>query len=87
MTIFVQISYQETSNMDNQTKILVNRIYEKMKTVDESIDEKGQKLFKIRDELSKLYEQSRMLQSELNQLSITQAENMREFFILYEHLD
>ena len=45
-----------------------------MKTVDESIDEKGQKLFKIRDELSKLSEQSRMLQSKLNQLSITQAE-------------
>ena len=79
MIIFLQILYQETSNMDNQAIILVNRIYEKMKTVDESIDEKGQKLFKIRDELSKLYEQSRMLQSELNQLSITQAENTREF--------
>ena len=58
-----------------------------MKTVDESIDEKGQKLFKIRDELSKLSEQCRMLQSELNQLSITQAENMREFLILCVHLD
>ncbi|KAL3359700.1 hypothetical protein AABB24_016291, partial [Solanum stoloniferum] len=76
-----------SSNMDNQTKILVNRIYEKMKTVDESIDDKSQKLFKIRDELSKLSEQSRILQSELNQLSTAQAENMREFILLYEHLD
>ncbi|KAG5592052.1 hypothetical protein H5410_042566 [Solanum commersonii] len=50
MTIFLQILFPETSNMDNQTKILVNRIYEKMKTVDESIDDKSQKLFKIRDE-------------------------------------
>ncbi|KAG5589673.1 hypothetical protein H5410_040187 [Solanum commersonii] len=58
-----------------------------MKKVDESIDEKGQKLFKIRDELSKLSEQSRMLQSEINQLSTTQAENMREFLLLCEHLD
>ncbi|KAH0636368.1 hypothetical protein KY285_036121 [Solanum tuberosum] len=73
--------------MDNQTKILVNRIYEKMKTVDESIDDKSQKLFKIRDELSKLSEQSRMLQSEINQLSTTQAESMREFLLLCEHLD
>ncbi|KAG5573337.1 hypothetical protein H5410_063103 [Solanum commersonii] len=64
-----------------------NRIYEKMKTVDESIDEKSQKLFKIRDELSKLSEQSRMLQFEINQLSTTQAENMREFLLLCEHLD
>lgn len=62
-------------------------IYEKMKTVDESIDDKSQKLFKIRDELSKLSEQSRILQSELNQLSTAQAENMREFILLYEHLD
>ncbi|KAG5587036.1 hypothetical protein H5410_047470 [Solanum commersonii] len=73
--------------MDNQTKILVNRIYEKMKTVDESIDEKSQKLFKIRDELSKLSKQSRMLQFEINQLSTTQAENMREFLLLCEYLD
>ncbi|KAH0657961.1 hypothetical protein KY289_026709 [Solanum tuberosum] len=58
-----------------------------MKTVDESIDVKSQKLFKIRDELSKLSEQSRMLQSELNQLSTTQAESMREFLLLCEHLD
>ncbi|KAG5592073.1 hypothetical protein H5410_042587 [Solanum commersonii] len=62
------ISFPEMSNMDNQTKILVNRIYERMKIVDESIDEKSQKLFKIRDELSKLSEQSRMLQFDLNQL-------------------
>ncbi|KAG5596116.1 hypothetical protein H5410_037348 [Solanum commersonii] len=73
--------------MDNQTKILVNRIYDKMKTVDESIDEKGQKLFKIRDDLSKLSEQSQILQFEINQLSTTQAENMREFLLLCEHLD
>ncbi|KAH0693971.1 hypothetical protein KY285_021068 [Solanum tuberosum] len=58
-----------------------------MKTVDESIDEKSQRLFKIRDELSKLSEQSRMLQSELNQLSTTQAESMRKFLLLCEHLD
>ncbi|KAG5592017.1 hypothetical protein H5410_042531 [Solanum commersonii] len=58
-----------------------------MKTVDESIDEKGQRLFKIRDDLSKLSEQSRILQSEINQLSTTQAENMREFLLLCEHLD
>ncbi|KAG5607505.1 hypothetical protein H5410_028997 [Solanum commersonii] len=81
------ISFQGTSNMDNQTKILVNRIYDKMKTVDESIDEKGQRLFKIRDDLSKLSEQSRILQSEINQLSTTQAENMREFLLLCKHLD
>ncbi|TMW80224.1 hypothetical protein EJD97_022615, partial [Solanum chilense] len=73
--------------MDNQTKILINRIYEKMKKVDESIDEKGQKLFNSRDELSKLSEQSRMLQFEINQLSTDQAENMREFLLLCEHLD
>ncbi|KAH0689887.1 hypothetical protein KY289_017245 [Solanum tuberosum] len=73
--------------MDNHTKILVNRIYEGMKKVDESIDEKSQKLFKIRDELSKLSEQSRIIQSELNQLSTAQAENMREFLLLCEHLD
>ncbi|KAH0650385.1 hypothetical protein KY284_030297 [Solanum tuberosum] len=58
-----------------------------MKIVDESIDDKSQKLFEIRDELSKLSEQSRMLQSELNQLSTSQAENMREFLLLCEHLD
>uniref|UniRef100_M1DD06 Uncharacterized protein n=1 Tax=Solanum tuberosum TaxID=4113 RepID=M1DD06_SOLTU len=73
--------------MDNQTKILVNRIYDKMKTVDESIDDKSQRLFKIRDELSKLSEQSRILQSEINQLSTNQAESMREFLLLCEHLD
>ncbi|KAH0662860.1 hypothetical protein KY290_028798 [Solanum tuberosum] len=73
--------------MDNQTKILVNRIYDKMKTVDESIDEKSQRLFKIRDELAKLSEQSRILQSEINQLSTNQAESMREFLLLCEHLD
>ena len=82
MTIFLQISYQETSNMDNQTKILINRIYERMKKVDESTDEKGQKLFKIRDELSKLSEQSRMLQFEINQLDTDQTKNMREFLLL-----
>ncbi|KAH0645792.1 hypothetical protein KY284_033676 [Solanum tuberosum] len=58
-----------------------------MKKVDESIDEKSQKLFKIRDELSKLSEQSRIIQSEINQLSTAQAENMREFLLLCEHLD
>ena len=58
-----------------------------MKKVDGSIDEKGQKLFKIRDELSELSEQSRMLQFEINQLSTEQAENMREFLLLCEHLD
>ena len=58
-----------------------------MKKVDESIDEKGQKLFKIRDELSKLSERSRMLQYEINQLSTDQADNMREFLILCERLD
>ena len=58
-----------------------------MKKMDESVDEKGQKLFKIRDELSKLSEQSRMLQFEMNQLSTEQAENMREFLLLCEHLD
>ncbi|KAG5580041.1 hypothetical protein H5410_050668 [Solanum commersonii] len=58
-----------------------------MKTVDESIDEKGQKLFKIRDDLSKLSEQSRILQSKINQLSTTQVENMRDFLLLCEHLD
>ncbi|KAG5569897.1 hypothetical protein H5410_059663 [Solanum commersonii] len=56
-------------------------------SVDESIDEKGQRLFKIRDDLSKLSEQSRILQSEINQLSTNQAENMREFLLLCEHLD
>ncbi|KAH0686136.1 hypothetical protein KY289_016894 [Solanum tuberosum] len=75
------------SNMDNHTKILMNRIYEGMKKVDESIDEKSQKLFKIRDELSKLSEQSRILQFEINQLSTNQSENMREFLLLCEHLD
>ena len=58
-----------------------------MKKIDESIDAKGQKLFKIRDELSKLSEQSRMLQFEINQLSTDQADNMREFLILCERLD
>ncbi|KAG5629425.1 hypothetical protein H5410_001142 [Solanum commersonii] len=73
--------------MDNRTKILVNRIYEKMETVDESTDNKSQRLFKIRDELSKLSEQARILQSEINHLSTTQAENMREFLLLCKHLD
>uniref|UniRef100_M1AQK3 Uncharacterized protein n=1 Tax=Solanum tuberosum TaxID=4113 RepID=M1AQK3_SOLTU len=73
--------------MDNQTKILLDRIYEKMKTVDESIDEKSQRLFKIRDDLSKLSEQSRMLQFEIDQLSTHQADTMREFILLCEHLD
>ncbi|KAH0689783.1 hypothetical protein KY289_017141 [Solanum tuberosum] len=73
--------------MDNYMKILANRIYEGMRKMDQSIDEKSKKLFKIRDELSQLSEQSRMLQSELNQLSTTQAENMREFLLLCEHLD
>ena len=41
-----------------------------MKKVDESIDEKGQKLFKIIDELSKLSEQSRMLQFEKTNLAL-----------------
>ncbi|KAH0644391.1 hypothetical protein KY284_032275 [Solanum tuberosum] len=58
-----------------------------MKTVDESINEKSQRLFKIRDELAKLSEQSRILQSEINQLSTNQAESMREFLLLCEHLD
>ncbi|KAH0753898.1 hypothetical protein KY290_024172 [Solanum tuberosum] len=73
--------------MDNHTKILINRIYNGMKKVDESIDEKSKKLFEIRDELSKLSEQSRIMQSELNQLNTAQAENMREFLLLCEHLD
>ncbi|KAH0705132.1 hypothetical protein KY290_009827 [Solanum tuberosum] len=55
--------------------------------MEESIDGKSQRLFKIRDELSKLSEQSRILQSEINQLSTAQAENMREFLLLCEHLD
>ncbi|KAH0632852.1 hypothetical protein KY284_035638 [Solanum tuberosum] len=58
-----------------------------MKTVDESIDEKSQRLFKIRDDLSKLSEQSRMLQFEIDQLSTHQADTMREFILLCEHLD
>ena len=58
-----------------------------MKTVDEYIDEKSQRLFKIRDELSKLSEQSRMLQFEIDQLSTHQADTMREFILLCEHLD
>ncbi|KAH0692448.1 hypothetical protein KY285_019545 [Solanum tuberosum] len=58
-----------------------------MKIVDESIDDKSQKLYKIRDKLSKLSEQSQMLQSELNQFSTNQAENMREFLLLCKHLD
>ena len=58
-----------------------------MQKVDNSINEKGQKLFKIRDELSKLSEQAGMLQFEINQLSTDQTENMREFLLLCEHLD
>ncbi|KAG5594196.1 hypothetical protein H5410_035428 [Solanum commersonii] len=34
-----------------------------------------------------LSEQAQILQSEINQLSTTQAENMREFLLLCEHLD
>ncbi|KAG5576835.1 hypothetical protein H5410_056969 [Solanum commersonii] len=73
--------------MDNQTKILVNMICERMQTVDKSIDDKSNKLFKIRDELASLYEQTRMMQYEINQLSTKQAENMSEFLLLCEHLD
>ncbi|KAG5570914.1 hypothetical protein H5410_060680 [Solanum commersonii] len=58
-----------------------------METVDESIDNKSQRLFKIRDELSKLSEQARILQFEINQLSATKAEHMKEFLLLCEHLD
>ncbi|KAG5596633.1 hypothetical protein H5410_037865 [Solanum commersonii] len=58
-----------------------------METVDESIDNKSQRLFKIRYELSKLFEQARILQSEINQLSTTQVENIREFLLLCKHLD
>ncbi|KAH0635740.1 hypothetical protein KY289_035655 [Solanum tuberosum] len=75
------------SNMDNQTKILVNKIYERMQTVDKSIDDKSNKLFKIRDELANLSEQARMMQYEINQLSTEQAENMSEFLLLCEYLD
>ncbi|KAG5629166.1 hypothetical protein H5410_000883 [Solanum commersonii] len=52
-----------------------------MEAVDESIDDKCQRLFKIRDELSKLSEQARILQSDINHLSTTQAKNMREFLL------
>ncbi|KAG5603812.1 hypothetical protein H5410_025304 [Solanum commersonii] len=55
--------------------------------MDEFIDNKSQRLFKIRDELSKLFEQARILQFEINQLSATQAENIREFLLLCVHLD
>ncbi|KAG5572685.1 hypothetical protein H5410_062451 [Solanum commersonii] len=73
--------------MDNQTQILVNKIYEKMQHVEQSIDDKSHKLFKIRDELASLSEQERMMQYEINQLSTDQAENMSEFLLLCEHLN
>jgi len=87
LTILLQTSYQEMSNMDNQKKILVNRIYEQMQTVDKSIDDKRNKLFKILEELASLSEQARVMQYEINQLNTEQAENMCEFLLLCEHLD
>ncbi|KAH0698972.1 hypothetical protein KY284_013187 [Solanum tuberosum] len=75
------------SNMDNRTQILVNRIYDKMQTLAESIDSKSQRLFNIRDNLIGLTDQARNLQYELNQLSSEHDENMSKFLLLYEHLD
>ncbi|KAG5612027.1 hypothetical protein H5410_023308 [Solanum commersonii] len=64
----------ETSNMDNRTQILLNRMYEKMQIIEESIHDKSKKLFKIRDELASLLEQARMMQYGI-QLNTEQAEN------------
>uniref|UniRef100_M1DH60 Uncharacterized protein n=1 Tax=Solanum tuberosum TaxID=4113 RepID=M1DH60_SOLTU len=58
-----------------------------MQLVSESIDDKSQKLFNIRDDLMSLSEQARKMQYEINQLSSDQAENMNEFLLLCEHLD
>ncbi|KAG5628070.1 hypothetical protein H5410_013288 [Solanum commersonii] len=52
-----------------------------------SINDKSQKLFNIRDDLMSLSEQARKMQYEINQLSNSQAENMNEFLLLCEHLD
>ncbi|KAG5572757.1 hypothetical protein H5410_062523 [Solanum commersonii] len=44
-------------------------------------------LFNIRDDSMSLLELARKLQSEINLLSIDQAENMNEFMLLCKHLD
>ncbi|KAG5603814.1 hypothetical protein H5410_025306 [Solanum commersonii] len=94
-TIRITVSCYITNHESDQDLILGNLFLNKLE--DYSIgkngiemiykDNKSQRLFKIRDELSKLFEQARILQFEINQLSATQAENMREFLILCVHLD
>ncbi|KAG5623659.1 hypothetical protein H5410_008877 [Solanum commersonii] len=47
-----------------------------METMEESIDNKSQRLFKIRAELAKLSEQAQILQSEINHLMSNLRENI-----------
>ncbi|KAG5568640.1 hypothetical protein H5410_064345 [Solanum commersonii] len=58
-----------------------------MQNVEQSIDDKSHKLFRIRDELASLSEQARMMQYEINQLNAEQADNISDFLLLCEHLD
>uniref|UniRef100_M1DX43 Uncharacterized protein n=1 Tax=Solanum tuberosum TaxID=4113 RepID=M1DX43_SOLTU len=58
-----------------------------MQLVAESIDDKSQKLFNIKDQLASLTEQARKMQYEINQLSNDQAESMSELLLICKHLD
>ena len=57
--MFLQIFFQETSNMEDRTQVLVNRIWQKMNNIDDAINEKSNMLFEIRDELVTLFEKAK----------------------------